>query len=157
MRHSQSTGDVRATRRMQRKLDAAAGYLPRPTAPTPLLLHLGITARTHDVGQFRQNFPDQFDQFFVDRLVELLLFTAWIIGATNHPIGLLGCVLSNCGKHGNQVYLVPFIFCVCHFLGLTLSKRLTFRDLHTTVLWPFVWDYPGEPVPEETFTHSHLS
>ena len=23
----------------------------------------------------------------------------------------------------------------------------------TTVLWPFVWDYPGEPVPEETFTH----
>jgi len=27
----------------------------------------------------------------------------------------------------------------------------------TTVLWPFVWDYPGEPVPEETFTQSHLS
>jgi len=23
----------------------------------------------------------------------------------------------------------------------------------TTVLWPFVWDYPGEPVPEETLTH----
>jgi len=23
----------------------------------------------------------------------------------------------------------------------------------TTVLWPFVRDYPGEPVPEETFTH----
>jgi len=22
----------------------------------------------------------------------------------------------------------------------------------TTVLWPFVQDYPGEPVPEETFT-----
>jgi len=21
----------------------------------------------------------------------------------------------------------------------------------------FVWDNPGEPVPEETFTHSHLS
>jgi len=27
----------------------------------------------------------------------------------------------------------------------------------TTVLWPFIRDYPGEPVPEETFTHSHLS
>ena len=26
-----------------------------------------------------------------------------------------------------------------------------------TILWPFVWDYPSEPVPEETFTHSHLS
>jgi len=23
----------------------------------------------------------------------------------------------------------------------------------TIVLWPFVWDYPGEPIPEETFTH----
>jgi len=26
----------------------------------------------------------------------------------------------------------------------------------TTILWPFVRDYPGEPVPEETFTDSHL-
>ena len=24
----------------------------------------------------------------------------------------------------------------------------------TTILWPFVWDYLGEPIPEETFTHS---
>ena len=28
---------------------------------------------------------------------------------------------------------------------------------HTTVKWPFVRDYPGRPVPEETFTHSHPS
>jgi len=29
---------------------------------------------------------------------------------------------------------------------------------HTTVLWlyGFFRDNPGEPVPEETFTHSHL-
>jgi len=27
----------------------------------------------------------------------------------------------------------------------------------TTVLWPFVWDYRGKPIPEETFTHSHQS
>jgi len=27
----------------------------------------------------------------------------------------------------------------------------------TTILWPFVRDYQGVPVPEETFTHSHLS
>jgi len=26
----------------------------------------------------------------------------------------------------------------------------------TTVLWPFVRDYPGKPVPEETFTHSPI-
>ena len=28
---------------------------------------------------------------------------------------------------------------------------------HTTVQQPFVRGYPGEPVPEETFTHSHPS
>ena len=28
---------------------------------------------------------------------------------------------------------------------------------HTTVQWTFVWDYPGGPVPEETFTHLHTS
>jgi len=27
----------------------------------------------------------------------------------------------------------------------------------TTILRPFVRDYLGEPVPEETFTYSHLS
>ena len=27
----------------------------------------------------------------------------------------------------------------------------------TTVLRPFIWDYPYQPVPDETFTHSHLS
>ena len=27
----------------------------------------------------------------------------------------------------------------------------------TTILRPFIWDYPGAPVPEETFTHSHHS
>jgi len=26
----------------------------------------------------------------------------------------------------------------------------------TTVLWPFVRDYPGDPVPEETFTYSPI-
>jgi len=28
---------------------------------------------------------------------------------------------------------------------------------NTTVLQPFVWNYLGKSVPEETFTHSHLS
>jgi len=35
----------------------------------------------------------------------------------------------------------------------------TLDSPHTTVLrlYGFVWDNPGEPVPQETFTHSHLS
>jgi len=36
----------------------------------------------------------------------------------------------------------------------TLPFTLTQAQQHTmTVLWPFVRDYPGEPVPEETLTH----
>jgi len=34
---------------------------------------------------------------------------------------------------------------------------VTHTHNHFTALWNFVWDNPGEPVPEETFTHSHLS
>ena len=30
---------------------------------------------------------------------------------------------------------------------------LTYTTTTTIVLWPFVQDYPGEPVPEEIFTH----
>ena len=39
----------------------------------------------------------------------------------------------------------------------TVSKYITTTTTAVTVLWLFVWDYPGEPVTEETFTHSHLS
>jgi len=34
----------------------------------------------------------------------------------------------------------------------TNQKKCT-TTTKTTTLWPFVWDYPGEPVPEETLTH----
>jgi len=36
-------------------------------------------------------------------------------------------------------------------------KALKALCVTVTVSQPFVWDYPGEPVPEETFTNSHLS
>jgi len=39
---------------------------------------------------------------------------------------------------------------------LTITTAKTTTTTTTTVLRPFVWEYPGEPVPEETFTHSHL-
>ena len=41
-----------------------------------------------------------------------------------------------------------------------LSNRLNTTHTHTQLLYgsmDFVWDNPGELVPEETFTHSHLS
>ena len=33
----------------------------------------------------------------------------------------------------------------------------TTTNMTTNVIWPSVWDYPGELVAEETFTHSHLT
>jgi len=42
-------------------------------------------------------------------------------------------------------------------IGLKLNVPLdTTTTTTTTILWPFVWIYLVEPVPEETFTHSHL-
>jgi len=38
---------------------------------------------------------------------------------------------------------------------LFLASILAYTTTTTTVLRPFVWDYPGEPVPEETLTHHH--
>jgi len=36
---------------------------------------------------------------------------------------------------------------------LKRDVKLQLTNPGTTVLWPFVWDYLGEPVPEETLTH----
>ena len=52
-------------------------------------------------------------------------------------------------------------WCVCMSLCLYVSlsihvsqkRHVQTTTTTTTVLRPFVWDYPGEPVPEETLTH----
>jgi len=52
----------------------------------------------------------------------------------------------------------------CYMLDNICCTCCIYRQLTTTtaaaaaaILWPFVWHYPGEPVREETFIHSHLS
>jgi len=65
-----------------------------------------------------------------------------------------------CGFNNSIDFKIAFI--CSDILTLTLD-HLTLRAYHcvalytttttTTVLRPFVRDYPGEPVPEETFTH----
>jgi len=39
----------------------------------------------------------------------------------------------------------------------SLKNFKIISQCNTTVSQPFVWDYSGRPVPEETFTHSHPS
>jgi len=43
--------------------------------------------------------------------------------------------------------------CVLQWCGLMSSYFDHLLKNTTTVLRPFVWDYLGKPVPEETFTH----
>jgi len=38
-------------------------------------------------------------------------------------------------------------------LYVSLAAVIIVTTTTTTVLRPFVWDYPGEPVPEETLTY----
>ena len=42
-------------------------YWARPEPPKPFLLHLGVTARTHTIEDFQQNFPDEYKNFYIDR------------------------------------------------------------------------------------------
>ena len=48
---------------------------------------------------------------------------------------------------------------VIHWFNMLNKVTVKTENQWTTtiVLWPFVQDYLGEPVPEETFPHSHLS
>ncbi|KAK7484650.1 hypothetical protein BaRGS_00024058, partial [Batillaria attramentaria] len=39
----------------------------KPAPPRPFLLHLGLTARTHDIIHFQENFPTEYQHFYIDR------------------------------------------------------------------------------------------
>ncbi|KAL5005595.1 hypothetical protein ScPMuIL_016753 [Solemya velum] len=41
----------------------------KPTRPSPFLLHLGLTARTHDINDFQANFSEDYRSFYIDRLL----------------------------------------------------------------------------------------
>ena len=62
------------------------------------------------------------------------------------------CCHKCCTQHGLFVCVfVCVCVCVCVYVGHNHKKK------NNNPLWPFVRDYPCEPLPEETFTHSHLS
>jgi len=50
----------------------------------------------------------------------------------------------------SRICVLYDILC-CHAVNVTTTTTTT------TILRPSVWDYSGKPVPEEIFTHSHIS
>ena len=53
----------------------------------------------------------------------------------------------------SELFLAEYQHITCHSVNDKLSNTTTI----TTIQRPFVHNYPGGPVPEETFTHSHPS
>lgn len=39
----------------------------RPSPPRPFLLHLGLTARTHDIEHFQEHFSTEYPHYYIDR------------------------------------------------------------------------------------------
>ena len=40
---------------------------PPPVPPETFLLHLGVTARTHSIGEFNRKFSSSVDNFVIDQ------------------------------------------------------------------------------------------
>jgi len=54
-------------------------------------------------------------------------------------------------------YFVTFHHLCVYFYKLLFNHAAAAATAAATILRPFVRDYPGELVPEGTFTHAHLS
>ena len=54
-----------------RKKKKESDLWEKPSPPVPFLLHLGLTARTHDIREFQATFPEEYSNYFVDRLDQL--------------------------------------------------------------------------------------
>ncbi|XP_071101269.1 cilia- and flagella-associated protein 65-like isoform X1 [Haliotis cracherodii] len=60
-----SSDEVKAEERRRKRKEKE--LWEKPTPPRPFLLHLGLTARTHDVQEFQENFPDDYRKYYIDR------------------------------------------------------------------------------------------
>lgn len=75
---------------------------PQPVPPDSFLLHLGITARTHAIGEYYSNFPSAINKFMIDQHYVLSQGTgdkereelSALVSCSRHEIGIIQDVLS---------------------------------------------------------------
>ncbi|XP_076448439.1 cilia- and flagella-associated protein 65-like [Babylonia areolata] len=60
-----SADEELAMQRASQKKDDSLWAKPSP--PSPFLLHLGLTARTHDIAHFQENFAVEYAHYYIDR------------------------------------------------------------------------------------------
>uniref|UniRef100_F6WFY7 Uncharacterized protein n=2 Tax=Ciona intestinalis TaxID=7719 RepID=F6WFY7_CIOIN len=57
------------SRLLRHKADSDEWVQPQP--PQPFIFHLGVTARTHGIEEFRSNFAEQSKNHFIDRTLQI--------------------------------------------------------------------------------------
>jgi len=59
--------------RAERKAEVVIndGEWPRPTPPKPFIIHLGVTARTHDITEYRKCFLQDSKKHFIDKAMQV--------------------------------------------------------------------------------------
>ncbi|PFX25001.1 Coiled-coil domain-containing protein 108 [Stylophora pistillata] len=70
LRKYQALPPIGSPKETKRKKNRSSGRLetpPQPVPPESFLLHLGITARTHAIGEYYSNFPSAINKFMIDQ------------------------------------------------------------------------------------------
>lgn len=60
-------GSPKETKRKTKSGASRQETPPPPVLPESFLLHLGVTARTHSIGEFYKKFPSAVDKFVIDQ------------------------------------------------------------------------------------------
>ncbi|XP_070569847.1 cilia- and flagella-associated protein 65-like [Ptychodera flava] len=67
IRPQKTEQEIDEQRERERKTETGTPLWNKPQPPETFLLHLGITARTHTIAEFQSNFPNEVQNFFIDR------------------------------------------------------------------------------------------
>ncbi|XP_038048739.1 cilia- and flagella-associated protein 65-like [Patiria miniata] len=67
IRKVQSSKELDEAERLQGLTASGTPIWDKPAPPDKFLLHLGATARTHTIAEFQSNFPNEVQNFFIDR------------------------------------------------------------------------------------------
>ncbi|XP_022101804.1 cilia- and flagella-associated protein 65-like isoform X2 [Acanthaster planci] len=67
IKYVKSSRELDEAERAQSQTDSGTPIWDKPEAPGKFLLHLGVSGRTHTIAEFQSNFPNEVQNFFIDR------------------------------------------------------------------------------------------
>ena len=90
-------GSPNETTRKKRGTATRQETPPPPVPPETFLLHLGVTARTHSIGEFNRKFSSSVDNFVIDQWVVrvayilLLFYSVYCVVEGRYTIKFVAC------------------------------------------------------------------